>query len=38
MQLRKVCCHPFLFGEDAAREAIAAHGGNRAEALVAASG
>ena len=31
MQLRKVCCHPFLFGEDAAREAIAAHGGNRAE-------
>ena len=38
MQLRKVCCHPFLFGEDAAREAIAAHGGNRADALVAASG
>jgi len=38
MQLRKVCCHPFLFGEDTAREAIAAHGGNRADALVAASG
>ena len=38
MQLRKVCCHPFLFGDDAAREAVAAHGGNRADALVAASG
>jgi SWI/SNF-related matrix-associated actin-dependent regulator of chromatin subfamily A member 5 len=38
MQLRKVCCHPFLFGEEASREAIAAHGGNRAEALIASSG
>jgi SWI/SNF-related matrix-associated actin-dependent regulator of chromatin subfamily A member 5 len=38
MQLRKVCCHPFLFGDDTAREAIAAHGGVRADALVAASG
>ena len=38
MQLRKVCCHPFLFGEDAARSAIAAHDGNRAEALVKSSG
>ena len=38
MQLRKVCCHPFLFGDDVAREVLAAHGGDRADALVAASG
>ena len=38
MQLRKVCCHPFLFGEEVAANLVAAHDGNRAEALVAASG
>ncbi len=38
MQLRKVCCHPFLFGEETAREQIQLHDGNRAEALIAASG
>ena len=38
MQLRKVCCHPFLFGEDVAAKAIAHHDGNRIEALVACSG
>ena len=36
MQLRKVCCHPFLFGEDVAAKAIAHHDGNRIEALVVA--
>ena len=38
MQLRKVCCHPFLFGEDVAAKAIDHHDGNRIEALVACSG
>ena len=38
MQLRKVCCHPFLFGEEVAAAAIAKHGGDRVEALIAGSG
>ena len=38
MQLRKVCCHPFTFGDDAAKAIIAASGGDRVEALIEASG
>jgi SWI/SNF-related matrix-associated actin-dependent regulator of chromatin subfamily A member 5 len=38
MQLRKVCCHPFLFGEDIVAAATAKHGGDRTEALIASSG
>ena len=38
MQLRKVCCHPFLFGDEAVHAAVAKHGGDRVEALIAASG
>ena len=38
MQLRKVCCHPFIFGDDAAKAIIGASGGNRVEALIGAAG
>jgi hypothetical protein len=31
MQLRKVCCHPFLFGEEVEAVAVARHGGDRTE-------